>query len=208
MAGHKRETYCGWFPSRTWRNAPGRGGRFPSRGSSLSVERSGTVGYSLGTMIRTGTGIDAHRFAEGRALVLGGVPIDHSRGLAGHSDADVLTHAIMDALLGATADGDIGQHFPDTASEWKGARSVELLETVAERVRSQGFRVNHIDATVMAEQPKLAPHIVAMREQLAAAMGVPLDRVSVKATTVERMGAIGREEGMAALATATVEREE
>lgn len=155
-------------------------------------------------MIRTGLGYDAHRLVEGRRLILGGVEIPHSVGLLGHSDADVLTHALMDALLGAAADGDIGQHFPDSDPKWKDADSVELLRAVAARLAVNGFSIVNTDVTVVAEAPKLAPHIPAMRERLSAAMGVPVSAVSVKATTVEGMGAIGRREGISAMAIATI----
>ena len=153
---------------------------------------------------RTGLGVDAHRFAPDRRLVLGGVEIAHDQGLLGHSDADVLVHAVMDALLGAIADGDIGRHFPDTDAQWKDADSIALLRHVAKRVRDKGYAIVNIDATVMAEVPRLAPHIAAMCERMADAMGVPAADVSVKATTVETMGAIGRREGIAAMAIATV----
>ncbi len=156
--------------------------------------------------MRTGIGFDTHRLVEGRKLILGGVVIPHTVGLLGHSDADVLTHAIMDALLGAIADGDIGQHFPDTDPQWKGAESVKLLEAVTQRLHAKGWRVNNVDATLLAERPKLMPHIPAMRECLARAMGVEVDYVAVKATTVEGLGAIGRQEGISAMAVATVEK--
>lgn len=159
-------------------------------------------------MIRTGLGYDAHRLVEGRRLVLGGVEIPHSVGLLGHSDADVLTHALMDALLGAAADGDIGQHFPDRDPKWKDADSVGLLRAVVARLDANGWRIVNTDVTVVAEAPKLAPHIPAMRERLAAAMGVPVSAVSVKATTVEGMGAIGRREGISAMAIATIDSKE
>jgi 2-C-methyl-D-erythritol 2,4-cyclodiphosphate synthase len=155
-------------------------------------------------MIRTGIGFDTHRLVEDRKLILGGIDIPHTLGLLGHSDADVLTHAIMDALLGAIADGDIGQHFPDTDPKWKGADSVVLLEAVTARLNEKGWRIGNIDATVLAERPKLMPHIPAMREKLAQAMQVSVDAVSVKATTVEGLGAIGRREGISAMAVATV----
>ena len=159
-------------------------------------------------MIRTGLGYDAHRLVEGRRLILGGVEIPHSVGLLGHSDADVLTHALMDALLGAAADGDIGQHFPDRDPKWKDADSVGLLRAVVARLDANGWRIVNTDVTVVAEAPKLAPHIPAMRERLAAAMGVPVSAVSVKATTVEGMGAIGRREGISAMAIATIDSKE
>lgn len=158
-------------------------------------------------MIRTGLGYDAHRLVEGRRLVLGGVEIPHSVGLLGHSDADVLTHALMDALLGAAADGDIGHHFPDSDPKWKGADSIGLLRAVVARLSGNGFSIVNTDVTVVAEAPKLAPHIPAMRERLAAAMGIGVDAVSVKATTVEGMGAIGRREGISAMAIATISKD-
>lgn len=154
--------------------------------------------------IRTGIGFDTHRLVEGRRLVLGGVEIPHARGLLGHSDADVLAHAIMDALLGAAAAGDIGHLFPDDDPAWSGADSLALLRRVVSLVRGLGWEIGNLDATVMAERPKLAPHIGAMRERLADAVGIPVGDVSVKATTLERMGAIGREEGIGALAVATL----
>ena len=157
-------------------------------------------------MTRTGIGFDAHRLVENRRLVLGGVVVPHERGLLGHSDADVAVHALMDALLGAIAAGDIGQHFPDTDPAWKDADSIKLLEAVAALLRERGWRVVNADMTILCEKPKLAPHIPAMRRRMAAAMGAEVDAVSVKASTVEGMGAIGRREGIAAQAVATVER--
>jgi 2-C-methyl-D-erythritol 2,4-cyclodiphosphate synthase len=150
--------------------------------------------------VRTGIGIDSHRFELGRRLVLGGVEIPYERGLAGHSDADVLAHAIADALLGAAGLGDIGQHFPDTDEAWRDADSIELLRTVVARVAEEGYAIEHVDATVMLEAPKLAPHREAIEASLAAVLG----SVNVKATTGERMGFIGRGEGAAALAVATI----
>jgi 2-C-methyl-D-erythritol 2,4-cyclodiphosphate synthase len=150
---------------------------------------------------RTGLGVDTHRFAEGRRLVLGGVEIPHTHGLAGHSDADVLAHAIADALLGAAGLGDIGQHFPDTDPRYAGADSIALLREVMALVDADGWRVEHVDATVMLERPKLAPHREAIAARLSAAVGAS---VSVKATTGEGMGFVGREEGVAALAVATL----
>jgi 2-C-methyl-D-erythritol 2,4-cyclodiphosphate synthase len=156
--------------------------------------------------ITTGIGYDCHAFAEGRQLILGGVEIDHDRGLAGHSDADVLTHAIIDALLGAAALGDIGQHFPDTDERYRGADSLELLRAAVDLLAEHDQTVVHVDATVVIERPALAPHRDAMRGRLAEAMGVELERVSVKATRGEGMGFVGRQEGAAALAIATVSR--
>ena len=156
--------------------------------------------------LRTGIGYDAHRLVEGRRVIMGGVDIPHERGLLGHSDADVLTHAIMDALLGAIADGDIGRHFPDSDPRWKDARSVDMLRQVAGRVRGAGWAIANADATVLAEAPRLAPHVALMRSRLAEAMGIGPEQVSIKATTMEGLGAIGRREGIAAMAVATVER--
>jgi 2-C-methyl-D-erythritol 2,4-cyclodiphosphate synthase len=152
-----------------------------------------------------GIGYDCHRFAAGRALVLGGVRIEHDRGPAGHSDADVLTHAIIDAMLGAGALGDIGQHFPDTDPRYGGADSIELLRATASLLADAGLVVTHVDATVVLERPPLAPVRDAMRERLAATLGLDLPHVSVKATRGEGMGFVGREEGIAALAIATVQ---
>ena len=154
----------------------------------------------------TGIGYDCHAFADGRALVLGGIEIDHERGLAGHSDADVLTHAIIDALLGASALGDIGQHFPDTDERYRGANSLELLRATVMLLGEQGAQVEHVDATVVIERPALAPHRERIRTALAEALGVRVERVSVKATRGEGMGFVGRGEGAAALAVATVRR--
>jgi 2-C-methyl-D-erythritol 2,4-cyclodiphosphate synthase len=150
--------------------------------------------------VRTGIGIDSHRFAPGRPLILGGVEVPSEQGLTGHSDADVLTHAIVDALLGAAGLGDIGRHFPDTDERWRDADSMELLRAVLEQVAAAGWAVEHVDATVMLERPKLAPHRDAIRDSLAAQLG----SVNLKFTTGERMGFVGREEGAAALAVATL----
>lgn len=154
----------------------------------------------------TGIGYDCHRFAEGRRLVLGGVELEHERGLAGHSDADVLTHAIIDALLGAGALGDIGEHFPDTDPRYRDADSIELLRTTVEFLRQAGLTTVHVDATVMLERPKLAPAREQIRATLSAALGLDAAHVSIKATRGEGMGFVGREEGVAALAVATVQR--
>jgi 2-C-methyl-D-erythritol 2,4-cyclodiphosphate synthase len=150
--------------------------------------------------VRSGIGIDSHRFTPGRRLVLGGVEIPYELGLAGHSDADVLAHAIADALLGAAGLGDIGQHFPDTDEAWRDADSMELLRMVVGRVAEKGYAVEHVDVTVMLERPKLAPHREAIEASLAAILG----SVNVKATTGEGMGFVGRGEGAAALAVATI----
>jgi len=151
--------------------------------------------------IRIGNGFDVHAFSAGRKLVLGGVTIAHPRGLLGHSDADVLLHAICDALLGALARGDIGAHFPDTDPRWKGADSRTLLRHVAALMREDGLAVANLDTTLIAQAPKLAPHVPAMRANIAHDLGCAVENVSVKATTTERLGFAGREEGIAALAT-------
>ena len=154
--------------------------------------------------VQTGIGYDCHRFAAGRRLILGGVELEHPAGLAGHSDADVLTHAIIDAMLGACALGDIGQHFPDTDPRYRGADSIDLLRATVRLLRDAGFAVAHVDATVVLERPKLAPVRDAMRGRLAEALALDVSHVSVKATRGEGMGFVGREEGVAAVAVATV----
>jgi 2-C-methyl-D-erythritol 2,4-cyclodiphosphate synthase len=155
---------------------------------------------------RSGIGYDSHRFEEGRPLVLGGVEIEGAeRGLAGHSDADALTHAIIDALLGAAGLGDIGQHYPDTDERWRGADSLQLLSEVCVFLEEHGWRVLHLDATVICEAPKLGGHRDKMRRTLASTVGIGAREVNVKFTTNEGMGAIGRGEGIAAMAVATVE---
>jgi 2-C-methyl-D-erythritol 2,4-cyclodiphosphate synthase len=155
----------------------------------------------------TGIGYDCHRFSAGRRLVLGGIEIEHDHGLEGHSDADVLTHAIIDALLGAAALGDIGQHFPDTDERYRDADSLGLLRAAVALLAERGLRPGHVDATVMIERPALAPHRERMRLALADALGLAVEHISVKATRGEGMGFIGREEGAAALAVATVTSE-
>ena len=155
-------------------------------------------------MSLSGIGYDCHRFAAGRRLVLGGVEVPHERGLEGHSDADVLTHAVIDALLGAAGLGDIGEHFPDTDERYRDADSLELLETVLTTVIAAGFEVENIDCTVLMEAPKLGPHRQEIRERLALALNLPVTRVNVKATTGEGMGFVGRGEGVAALAVASL----
>jgi len=157
--------------------------------------------------IRTGIGYDVHQFAKGRPMVLGGVQIPFDRGLLGHSDADVLLHAIADAILGAAALGDIGAHFPPTDPSFKDADSRVLLTESCRLLRNAGYRVVNLDATIVAEAPRILPHVPQMREAIASACGITVDDVSVKATTNERMGFVGREEGIAALAIATIERE-
>jgi 2-C-methyl-D-erythritol 2,4-cyclodiphosphate synthase len=155
--------------------------------------------------VRSGIGYDIHRLAAGRRLVLGGVAIEHPKGLVGHSDGDVLLHAVMDALLGAANLGDLGRHFPSDDPAYAGARSLELARRVSGLIRERGLRVSSLDATVIAEKPRLAPHVQAMREAIAGALGLDADRVSVKATTNDGLGAIGAEEAIAALAIANLE---
>jgi len=152
--------------------------------------------------MRIGFGYDAHRLVEGRPLVLGGVTIDHDRGLDGHSDADALLHAITDAILGAAGLGDIGAHFPDTDAAWEGADSRQLLRRAMAEVEREGYAVGNVDATVVIERPKLRPHVDAMRDAVAEALGCAASQVSVKATTNERMGFVGVEDGAAAYAVA------
>jgi 2-C-methyl-D-erythritol 2,4-cyclodiphosphate synthase/2-C-methyl-D-erythritol 4-phosphate cytidylyltransferase len=176
-------------------------GQGRSKGRLCGAQNGGRTG------MRVGLGYDVHRLVEGRPLILGGVRVPHERGLLGHSDADVLTHAVMDALLGAAALGDLGQHFPDTDPAYAGADSLELLRQVARKVADQGFRVLNVDAVVIAEQPRLARHLSAMRERLAEALGCPREEVGVKATTTEGLGFAGREEGLAAQAVCLIVRE-
>jgi 2-C-methyl-D-erythritol 2,4-cyclodiphosphate synthase len=153
---------------------------------------------------RCGIGYDAHRLMSGRKLILGGVEISHHQGLEGHSDADVLSHAIADAVLGALAAGDIGKHFPNTDEAIRGISSIEILRHVATIAAQKNARVVNLDATLLAEAPKISPHIAAMQEKIAAALGVQVEAVSIKATTNEGLGAIGRGEGMSAIAVASV----
>ena len=157
--------------------------------------------------MRIGHGYDVHKLVEGRKLILGGVEIAYEKGLLGHSDADVLTHALMDALLGAAALGDIGKLFPDNDPDYEGADSVELLKKVTALLRKHGYRLGNVDCTVIAQRPKLAPHIPLMRERLAAAMSTTADRVSIKATTEEGLGFSGQGLGIAAHAVALLEEE-
>ena len=156
--------------------------------------------------IRLGNGFDVHRLVEGRKCIICGVDIPHPLGLLGHSDADVAIHALCDALLGAAAKGDIGQHFPDTDPRWKGADSRLLLRAVAQMLAADGWQVANVDVTIIAQAPKMRPHIDAMRLNLAADLGMDAGRVSVKATTTERLGFTGRGEGIAAQATALIMR--
>ena len=154
---------------------------------------------------RCGIGYDAHRLVSGRKLILGGVEISHPHGLEGHSDADVLSHAIADAILGALGAGDIGKHFPNTKESIRGISSMEILRHVATIAAQKNARLVNVDATVLAEAPKISPHIIAMQEKIADALGVKTGAISIKATTNEGLGAIGRSEGMAAMAVASVE---
>jgi len=158
-------------------------------------------------MIRCGIGYDVHRLTEGRQLILGGIEIPYERGLEGHSDADVLSHAIADAILGALGAGDIGKHFPNTEESIRGISSIEILRHVATIAAQKNARLLNVDATVLAEAPKISPHITAMQEKIADALGVKANAISIKATTNEGLGAIGRSEGMAAMAVASVAME-
>lgn len=150
------------------------------------------------TNIRIGHGYDVHRLTEGRKLIIGGVEIPHRLGLLGHSDADVLTHAVMDAMLGALALGDIGKHFPDTDPQYAGADSIQLLAHVRKIIQEQGWTLGNLDATILAQAPKLAPHIPEMRRRISETLGCGLDQVSIKATTEEKLGFTGQEQGIAA----------
>jgi len=152
-------------------------------------------------MFRTGIGFDAHALAEGRPLVIGGVRIPHAKGLQGHSDADVLVHAVMDAILGALALGDIGEHFPDTEDEFEGANSLELLSLVQKMIEDKGYCCENLDSIIIAEKPKLKSYIGEMRENIASVLKINVDQLSIKATTTEHLGFTGREEGIAAQAT-------
>ena len=151
-------------------------------------------------MYRIGNGYDVHRLIEGRKLILGGVDIPHGLGLDGHSDADVLCHALCDSLLGASGAGDLGKYFPDTDDKWKGVSSLVLLEKTGEIVTKRGYRIANIDTTIVAQQPKLAPYIEAMTRNIAKTLKIDRDQVNVKASTTERLGFVGREEGVATYA--------
>ena len=159
------------------------------------------------SIFRSGIGYDAHRLAPGRKLILGGVDIPHAMGLDGHSDADVISHAIADALLGAIGERDIGHHFPNTDETIRGISSIEILERVTTILRTKKSRAVNVDVTLIAEAPKIAPHISAMRERIASALQLEQSRISIKATTNEGLGAVGRGEGMAAMAIATIEQD-
>ena len=156
-------------------------------------------------MVHVGIGYDVHALVAGRKLILGGVEIPHTKGLDGHSDADALMHALCDAVLGALGEGDIGQFFPNTDPRWKGAPSRIFLEEAARRVAARAGRIVNVDASLAAQAPKMAPHIPAMKANIAAALGVTPDRVGIKATTNEKLGFVGREEGIAAMAVASVD---
>ena len=157
--------------------------------------------------MRIGHGYDVHKLVEGRKLIVGGVDIPYELGLLGHSDADVLLHAISDAILGATALGDIGGMFPDTDEKWKGADSLVLLEAVVKRVNDEGYFIENIDSTLIAQQPKMRPHILSMRENIAKACGIDVSQVSIKATTEEQLGFTGRKEGISAHAVVLLNNE-
>ena len=155
---------------------------------------------------RVGIGLDVHALAAGRRLVLGGVEISHTSGLAGHSDGDALIHAIIDALLGAANRGDIGQWFPSSDQRWAGADSLEMLKTVVATLTTEGWQLGNVDATIIAQQPRIGSHVALMRERLSVALGLPEDAVSIKATTTDHLGALGRAEGIAAQAVALLVR--
>ena len=155
--------------------------------------------------MRVGMGYDVHQLVEGRPLILGGVEIPHEKGLLGHSDADVLLHAIMDAMLGAAALGDIGRHFPDSDPAYKGADSMKLLAACREKIAEKGYQVHNLDALICAQAPKMAPHIETMRANIAAALGIDVDAVNLKATTTERLGFVGEKKGMSAYAVCLLE---
>ena len=157
--------------------------------------------------IRIGNGYDIHRLVTGRPLILGGVEIAHTVGLLGHSDADVLTHAIMDAMLGALSLGDIGHYFPPTDPQWQGANSLKLLEQVNQLIIDKGWRINNIDSVIVAEKPKMKPHLSAMRAKLAATLKINPEQVGIKATTNEQLGPVGREEGIAVYAVVLLVKE-
>jgi 2-C-methyl-D-erythritol 2,4-cyclodiphosphate synthase len=162
------------------------------------VDRRGIDSKEGEDMIRVGQGFDVHAFAEGRKCIIGGVEIPHTQGLLGHSDADVLLHAISDAILGALGEGDIGKHFPDTDPEFEGADSFILLQKVWELAKRKGYRLGNLDSTIIAQRPKMAPHIPAMRQRIAMALEAEETQINVKATTTEKLGFTGREEGIAA----------
>jgi len=157
--------------------------------------------------MRVGMGYDVHRLVEGRKLIIGGVDINYEKGLLGHSDADVLLHAIMDALLGAAALGDIGKHFPDTDEKYKGISSIELLKYVGELLECKGYKINNIDATIVAEKPKMAPHIDNMRRNISSTLKIDFDCINVKATTEEGLGFTGSGDGISSMAIASIDKD-
>ena len=156
--------------------------------------------------MRVGMGYDVHKLVEGRDLILGGVKIPYEKGLLGHSDADVLLHAIMDALLGAAALGDRGKHFPDTDPKYKGANSLDLLAHIYEMMNEMGYQIGNVDATILAERPKMAPHIMAMRKNIAAVLHCDMEDISIKATRGEKLGFVGNEEGIVSLSVCILEK--
>lgn len=156
--------------------------------------------------MRVGIGYDVHKLVVDRDLIVGGIKIDYEKGLLGHSDADVLTHAIMDALLGAAALGDIGKHFPDTAAEYKGSDSIALLGVVKDMLKEKNYKVLNIDAIIIAQEPKMSPHIMAMRERISSTLGISVDDVNIKATTEEGLGFTGSKEGISAQAIALIDK--
>lgn len=156
-------------------------------------------------MLRIGSGYDVHQLVEGRKLIIGGVEIPHEKGLLGHSDADVLLHAIMDALIGAIGEGDIGKHFPDTDPQYKGADSMKLLEAVAKLLEAREAKIHNIDATIIAQRPKMAPHIMTMRENVAKCLKLEVSQVNIKATTEEKLGFTGAEQGISSQAVTLVD---
>ena len=160
----------------------------------------------MSSEFRTGIGFDVHAFAEGRKLILGGIEIQHSKGLAGHSDADALLHAITDAILGSISLGDIGTHFPDDDPRYKNADSTVFLKKAHELIRNRGYYLNNIDAVVMLQQPKIAPYVQKMKEKISKILDIGLDRISIKATTTEKLGFVGREEGVSVMAVVAVVR--
>jgi 2-C-methyl-D-erythritol 2,4-cyclodiphosphate synthase len=173
---------------------------------STNTNASGSTQPSLAHLVRCGIGFDVHQLVEGRKCIIGGVDIPHAKGLLGHSDADVLIHAIADALLGAAGWGDIGTFFPDTDAQFSGMDSRKILEFIRDRFVQAGYRIVNIDSVVMAQKPKLMPHVVQMKANLAASLGIDPDQIGVKATTTEKLGFTGREEGIAAQAVANVVR--
>jgi 2-C-methyl-D-erythritol 2,4-cyclodiphosphate synthase len=173
---------------------------------SKSIVAERDSGLGIGAAFRIGTGYDLHRLAQGRQLIIGGVDIPHDAGLLGHSDADVLCHAVTDAVLGAAGAGDIGQHFPDHDEQWKGAASIDLLKRAMAIVGAAGYVVGNVDAVIIAERPKLAPYIPAMRENIARALGIDIAAVSVKGKTNEKVDALGRNEAIAVYAVALLTR--